>query len=402
MRQKPVIAKRNNAKILESEYSAFRKEIIDYFEKNLLDDEPLTILDPMAGTAPLVPLIETRGHKAYFNDILPLHFFMNQAKTFRAFQYYQHYGYDRFLNELLGYMVPLKDKQLYISDKWIEDNILHDLVQSWNATAKCEELARIIIRAIILLCVRPLSSITKTKNATWPKFGGISSNKNIADIVAESLTRLDTYYKKHYEPLVRKRGECIFLNGNASEIQLPEKVDLIITSPPYCNRFDILRSYGPENYFLSAVGYSVQTTDVIGTNNVKDYESLDSDYDYLIHNSESALSLLGEMRKSKIRDDQTYYLKYYTRYFITLFHVVKRVLNNLSGNGRMYFVTQDNTHRGQLIEIDRILEELLDNIGWKSKIVDQWARHHLGLQNISRDSRVVRPKQFEKLVAVWQ
>lgn len=392
----------NNAKLLNSEYATFRSEILDYFKGKLINKRPLIILDPMAGTAPLIPLVESQGHKAYFNDILPLHFFINQAKTYKAFKYYKKLGYNWFYKKLLNYMNPLSDKRLCISEKWIEDSVLDGLNKAWYAVEECEEMARTIMRAVILLCVRPLSSITKSKNPTWLKFGGISSGKGLPDIIEESLSRLDNYYKHYQLSLAEKGGECIFSNENASEINLKEKVDLIITSPPYCNRLDIIKSYGPENYFLSSIGYKVETRDIIGTIKVKEYETLELDYDYLIKNSKCAHSLLSKIKKSKKRDEQTYYLKYYTRYFATLFHTMEKVLNHLSVSGKMYFVTQDNTHRGELIEIDVILVELLRHNGWESKIIEQWERHHMGLQTVSRDRAFVRPKQFEKLVVVWR
>ena len=67
----------NNYKILSSEYGAFREEIQDVFKRLLV--KPSVILDPMSGTAPLIAFIETKGHTAYFNDILPVHFFVNKA-----------------------------------------------------------------------------------------------------------------------------------------------------------------------------------------------------------------------------------------------------------------------------------------------------------------------------------
>jgi len=104
--------------------------------------------------------------------------------------------------------------------------------------------------------------------------------------------------------------------------------------------------------------------------------------------------------KSENRDEQTYYAKYYTRYFTLVIKAFEKSLSNLLPEGKMYFVTQDNIHRGQLIEIDTILRELLVSIGWKCRRVDSWERHHLGLQNISREKALIKPKQFEKLTMV--
>ena len=392
----------NNVKVLSSEYASFRSQIQNYFRDAVLK-KPLVIYDPMAGTAPLIPFIETHGHTAYLNDVLPIHSFINRAKTYRIFQCYKQYGYDWFLQQLLNCMTLLKGKRLCISDKWIDDKVLDGLILAWQSAEQYEDDAATFLNATILLCVRPLSSITKSKNPTWLKFGGISSSKELHEIAGESMARFDKYYSHYYEPShIRKRGECIFTVQSAAELQLPQKVDLILTSPPYCNRLDPIVQYGPENYFLSALGHTSPEKNLIGTTKVRDYETLAADFEYITSKSEYAYILLNNIRKSRKADDPGYYLKYYTRYFAMLLNAIDKALNNLSPTGKMYIVTQDNTHRGHLIEIDRVLRESLKKGGWKSRLVKSWEQPHLGLQTVSKEHAFVRPKQFEKLVVMWR
>jgi len=393
-----------NSKILYSEYAAFRKKgVLEFFEKELQSRKSLKIYDPMAGTAPLIPLVEYGGHKAYFNDIFPLHYFINRAKTFNSFQCFQQTGKSWFLDRMKSHLKLINNKRLVISEKWIEESVLKGLVHAWDSFEIYNEDKSVLLKAILLLCVRPLSSITQTKNPTWIKSGGISSDRKLDDIIEESITRFENYYKYNYSKIVEtKRGNCIFLNRNANEVKLPEKVDLIITSPPYCNRFDMKTSYGPEGYFLSSVGFEIQARDIIGTIIVKDYDSFKNDIDFLMDNSREANVVFSRMKESRKRDEHVYYIKYFSRYFISLYKIMLSVLENLKSNGKMYLITQDNTHRGQLIEIEKILLELLGNKNWKFNMVDQWERHHMGLQNISRDSAFVKPRQYEKLIEVWR
>ena len=387
-------------KTLIPEYAVFRPDIHEYFQMKILK-EPLVILDPMAGTAPLIPFIETHGHRAYLNDILPVHFYINRAKRYQIFQCYKQYGYDWYVQQLLHCMAPLQGKHLCISDKWIDDSVLDSLIQAWHAVERYDESAAILLKATILLCVRPFSSITRTENPTWFKAGGMSSNKDLQEIVGESLTRFDKYYSHCYESShIDRRGESIIMCQNASELRLPQKVDLILTSPPYCNRLDPIVQYGPESYFLSAVGHTSPEKGLIGTTKVRDYETFATDFEYLTSKSEYASHLLNKIRKSPKADDPAYYLKYYTRYFAMIHQTLDRVLDNLSSSGKMYIVLQDNTHRGELIEIDRVLRELLGANGWRCRVVKKWERHHLGLRHISREHAFVRPKQSEKLVVM--
>jgi hypothetical protein len=160
--------------------------------------------------------------------------------------------------------------------------------------------------------------------------------------------------------------------------------------------------YGPENYFLAALGHVSPEEGLVSTTKVKDYDRLTLDFESLTAKSEYACHLLTKIKESSIADDPGYYLKYYTRYFATLFQVIDKVLGSLSTTGKMYIVTQDNTHRGELIEIDRVLRDLLKADRWHSRVIRKWERHHQGLRNVSRNHAFVRPKQLEKLMVVWR
>lgn len=392
-------------KVLSSEYARFRPDIQQYIIRRILPGHSV-ILDPMAGTSPLIPFIEIHGYTAYLNDISPVHFYINRAKQYRIFRCYRKYGYNWFSKELLRCMASLKGKRLYISDKWIDDRLLHGLIQAWRRVEDYDEDIKILLKATIIMSVRFFSSITKTKNPTWFKPGGISSEKSLQNIIRDTLTAFDKYYSYCYgSASVVKRGRCIFSIQDAAELNLKRKVDIILTSPQYCNRLDTLRQYAPELYFLSSVGHTIPNKNVIGTTKVRDYKNFKnfkSDFEYLINNSKFANILLNKIKKSKKKNDLTYYLPYYIRYFSTLFQTFEKLLYNLSSEGKMYIVLQDNTHRGELIEIDKVLKELLRTNGWRSRVNKTWERHHLGLRNPSRDHAFVKRKQFEKLMVIWR
>jgi len=359
----------------------------------------------MAGTSPFIPFVETHGYIAYFNDILPIYFYINRAKQYRVFQCYKKYGYNWFYRELLYCMAPLRGKHSYISHKWIDDRVLDGLIRAWRATEEYDKDIEIFLKAAIVKSVRFFSAFKSTTNPTWFKNGGISSNKNFQEIIGDTLTTFDKYYSCFYgSSSTILKGRCIFSIKNAAELNLDRKVDIILTSPPYCNRIDCVRQYGPEIYFLSAVGHNIAEDNLIGTNKVKDYkkyENPESDFEFLTNNSKFANRLLNKIKKSPQKDDLTYYLPYYTRYFSMLYQTFKKVLDSLSSEGKMYVILQDNTHRGELIEIDKILKELLKINGRRSRIIKTWERHHLGLRNPSKDHAFVKRKQFEKLMVIW-
>ena len=75
-------------KILNTEYAKFRPEIVDYFIKSKIFNNTI-LLDPMSGSSPLIPFIEKGGCIGYFNDILPVFFYINSAKTNKIFKCYK-------------------------------------------------------------------------------------------------------------------------------------------------------------------------------------------------------------------------------------------------------------------------------------------------------------------------
>jgi hypothetical protein len=160
--------------------------------------------------------------------------------------------------------------------------------------------------------------------------------------------------------------------------------------------------YGPENYFLSKIGYSIPEDELVTSTRVRTYDTLEKDFEFLINRSKTARDLLTKIKKSPNRDDPCYYLKYYTRYFAKLSNVIESAMRNLSDSGKIYIVTQDNTHRGQLIDIDKVLREMLKASGFHSRVVEEWDRHHQGLRNVSRNHAFVRPKQKEHLRVLWR
>lgn len=388
-------------KILDSEYATFRRDILKYFICTVLK-KPGVIIDPMSGTAPLIPFVETNGFTAYFNDLMPVHYYINQAKTRKAFEAYKAKGKDWFFNELLDLMSRLRGKRLHLSSDWINGEVLNTLTEAWQHTEKYDQETKYIFKAIILLSVRSFSSYSQSRNPTWFKPGGISEDSDTDDIIIRNISKFEKYFNTHYsQNTFKEHGISVFSVGPAASHTFPHQADYIITSPPYCNRLDLKRQFGPEMYFLSKVGHVIMTDDIIGTTIVRDYSSLSSDLDFLASRSEHAKLFFNRIKKLN-EHGADYYLKYYTRFFIKMVNSITSSLNYLSPNGKAYVVTQDNIHRGFLIEMDTILRQVLKSDGWSLRIIKRFERHHLGLQNVSRKHAFVRPKHFEKVLVIWR
>lgn len=390
--------------LLPKDYATFRKKIFDFIIKEVLPNTKC-IFDPMAGTAPLIPYIEKMGIKAHFNDLLPLHYFINKSKTLRCYETLKKIEKRKhnFLNqEIIHCLRSLFKKKLLISTNWIHHDILDVFIKGWEKTQNYEEDISILLKAIILLCVRPYSCYTPSiSNPTWLKKGGMSTGKSLNFVVKEIVNKFKAFFDHHYSNAsVKKVGECRFSCENAESINLNMKFDKILTSPPYANRFDPISFYGPELYFLSAVNYHVNKNEILGTTKIRDYQIAEEDLIYIKKVAPKTMSFLEAIiEKSEPRESE-YYPKTFVRYYSSLFRTLNNNLKFLKKNGKFYIVVQNNIHRGELNEMNSFLMDFFNRAGYETSIEYQKVQPHMGKRNISEKYPLVIKKHLECVIRV--
>ncbi len=391
--------------MLSRNYATYRPGLIDYFAEEVVSSKEVT-LDPLAGTAPLIPHIELSGGSAYFNDILPLHFYINRAKTFPISKVVRKDTLSNnnvLLNELKLFLKPLRNKSLQMSEKWIHDDILEVLLDAWTKTESHKKSYEIFMKAIIILCIDSLSSVSKSQsNITWNKPGGLSSDKKINQIILESMYSYLSFYDYFYADVkIVKGGKIAFLIEDASELKLSEKVNSIFTSPPYANRYDYVRMYAPELYFLSFAdkkNFNDNLNDIIlGTNIVKDYPYSKDDLSYIRKRSKKTFDFIMKVEE-KSSESSLYYPRYFAKYYANLFKTIDHLLKLLRKNGRIYIAVQDNVHRGEMNEMDVFLIDYFKTNGMKTSTVFDKLRGHQGKRNISTKYPLVIQKHKETII----
>jgi len=394
-------------RVLPTEYASYRDEVIKALSDRLDEAQrcrsyPLVLYDPMAGTAPLLPEVERCGYAAQFNDLNSLHSYVNAAKTYKSYLTFRDIGPDKLLSIVCRMASGLEHCPRTATEQWIEGSVLKRLALAWKRTEDESKPVASLARAILLLAVRDFSSFVRTKNPTWLKPGGLRSNISAKKAFRSAIKKLDNFYQDAYPNHGPVKGGCITLTDyDASRCGPEHEVDVVVTSPPFCNRVDWDRLYAPEHFFLNAVGVWHTRTEFLGTTTVHEYRDFESDFSFVAERSSYLRLFLKDVRERQIRNERQsdYYVKYFTLYFAGLFRVFDMAARVLcKGNAGIYFVVQENVHRGLIIEIGQALAESLSSQGFTSERLDTWERHHLGLQNISKRHRLVTPKARE---CIW-
>ena len=397
-------------KFFQYEYASFRNDIVNYFVSNVLPSSKI-ILDPMAGTAPLIPFCEQYGLIGIFNDILPQHFYINRAKTFKVYKSVNKLmskENSHFYPELYRIFRPFNKFNMVFSDTWIKDEILAQYIDIWNTTGNYSENLRTFLRAIIILSVRYFSGFTTSSNRTWLKEGGMTSDIDIREILDNIVDRFLSYYKfYYYQQTISLGGNLEFSMQPVSDLSIEYEVDTIITSPPFPNRYDIIRAYAPELYFLSQVieGYNVAELKdkIIGTNVVKGYDVQKNDMNYLKKVSRKTWEFVLEIeemgkQKKKKNLENLYYFRYFVKFYTNLFDVLGRLTDILRKNGSFYLVVQNNIHRGLLNDMNSFIVDYFVGKGLSVDEEYSQPRPHQGRRNISEEYPLVLKKQRETII----
>lgn len=395
-------------RVLPTEYASYRDIVLDQLSTRLLKAErllsrPLVLYDPMAGTAPLIPLVECRGYTAQFNDLNSLHRYVNAAKLYKSYVALMGFGRSKLLKALCRMTSKLDHQPRTVTKEWFDSQVLESLTAAWNRCGRLNGSISTVAKAVLLLGIRDFSSCVQTKNRTWLKPGGVRPKVSTDEVFGRAIGQLERYYDKVYDQDTDVRGgQVVFTDFDALKRIPRRRVDVIMTSPPFCNRVDWDRLYGPEHFFLSTVGVWHARTEFLGTTAVRGYCDFASEVQFVTDRSKYLARFLDEVGKRQIHKEQksNYYVKYFTRYFAGLFRAFDTAARALRcPNAGIFFVVQDNAHRGILIDIGEALAESLSFQGFRSRPIPgaDWERHHLGLQNVSRRHRLVSPKQRERI-----
>lgn len=397
--------KLSDFRFFPQEYGRYRKDILEHFVRDVLPSTRV-LLDPMAGTASLLPYCQKMGISSYYSEILPVHKFVNSAKTLEVWKCivaYERSSHNSIENFIMDFFRHFGETSLLITDSWFHDEALESLRFAWQESDGFEEKFSDFIKAVILLTVRSFSSTwSSTSNAYWHRPGGISLHKPLAEIINEIMARFRKLWQFYGDlDLLTHSASASIQIKDAKSVSCNEPVDTIITSPPYPNRFDYARMFGPELFFLAEVGVCKIEEIVkqqIATNSVRNYFPSDDELGYLYSRSEALQDFLEQVLKLGKPKEKNYYHRYFVRYYLDLFKTIDHLCGLLSESGSIHFVVQNNIHRGELNALADYSAECLAANGLKVDHSFRKLRRHQGTRNISKEHSILVKKHHEIII----
>ncbi|MDP2750510.1 MAG: site-specific DNA-methyltransferase [Nanoarchaeota archaeon] len=296
-----------------------------------------------------------------------------------------------------------------------------------NALAKENKRVQFVLR-FALLCI--LESISYTRKdgqyLRWDQRSGrrqgikpFDKGKvlefNVAIITKLNEIMTDTASDAKQNTLLnshKKPGEISLLEGSCLEI-LPTLKDCtfnaIVTSPPYCNRYDYTRTYALE---LALLGTSedglrkLRQTMISCTveNRAKDLLSLNPSWDHIIQiadNQEvlqSILQYLEDLKEMKLINN-TGIPRMVRGYFYEMACIIAECHRVLKPGGYMFMVNDNVRYAGASISVDMILSDFAEKFGFKIENILVLPK---GKGNSSQQMGLHGRDQLRKCVYIWK
>lgn len=167
---------------------------------------------------------------------------------------------------------------------------------------------------------------------------------------------------------------------------LPNSIDHIITSPPYCTRIDYVVSTSPE---LSLLGYDTTTFHdlrcrMIGTNNILERKSC-----YSNSWGTTCYSFLNQVKNHPSKASKIYYLKTYLQYFYSLYRSLDELNRVLKNRGTATIVVQNSYYKNIYLDLSKIIYEMVKPFKWGLMYKEEFS-NSATLSNVNVKSRVYR------------
>lgn len=193
-----------------------------------------------------------------------------------------------------------------------------------------------------------------------------------------------------------------------------EHVDLVITSPPYCNRYDYTRTYALELAYNGIDDNSIkqlrQTLLSATVENKSKFINLQDFYE-CIGKKEVFESLVGNFKDNDALNEALRSLNYHrnilnnknipimvANYFFEMNLIISELARILKKGGKIIMVNDNVRYNGDEIQVDLILSEFASKLGLKTDVI--WILER-GKGNSSQQMGVHGRQELRKCVYVW-
>jgi tRNA G10 N-methylase Trm11 len=410
----------------------FSAHLVEYYIRRRGIDATKKLLDPFVGSGATLFCASDLGIDALGIELLPI-----GQHIIKARDLLNHFSYDDFET-----LVQWKNKKPWIEHQgqqnftvlkitngaYSEEN--SDLIKKFLSCMQKENENLQTVLLLALFCILESISFTRKDGQylRWDQrsgrcLGALPFNKgeipNFNDAITEKLEEIiqdvrggvnDALF--NFPPPSIQKGNVTIIGGSCLR-ELPrlneKSVDLVITSPPYCNRYDYTRTYALELAMLGVdetklaklrqemLSCTVENRekDLLGLNPAwvsplsmcDNHELLQRILAYLYSKKENkTLNNNGIPRMVK-------------GYFYEMACVVYELYRVLRSGGEVVMVNDNVRYAGVSISVDLILADIAAKVGFQ---IEEISVLPIGKGNSSQQMGIYGKESLRKCVYIWR
>ncbi|MBC8488692.1 MAG: site-specific DNA-methyltransferase [Bacteroidetes bacterium] len=419
----------------------FSSALVKYFLTEY-SSKPGKIFDPFAGTGTNLFAAQELGWQSYGVELLPVGTFVMQTRQalneididkLRAvtkklwadlseLTYYKNHinhisitkdafpdETEEYLNKYLTYCSNIKDKHIETILRFAAFAVLEEI----SYTRKDGQYLRWDYRSKRDLLGKPFD---KGKILTFEEALKSKLNQIIQDL---SPSRTASLFEQFENSNIEKKPVKILEGSCLKELPKLDSdfFDFIITSPPYCNRYDYTRTYALELIFLGYDNDQVrnlrQSMLSCTVENKEKIESLRQFYVSIsqgetfekvveVYNDSKAMTevnaILDELKKLKKLNNSNI-ARMVKNYFLELCFVIYEMERITKSGGYCVMVNDNVRYGGEEIPVDLILSEFAENFGFNINKIFVLPK---GKGNSSQQMGNYGRTEVRKCVYLWQ
>ncbi len=418
----------------------FSSALVKYFLTEYYN-EPGRLLDPFAGVGTTLFAGQSLGWETHGIELLPVGIFVVEARE--ALQKINPIEFQKSIEKLWIELKKIKETKTHFNHLSITQDAFPDETEialnkflTYISTVKNEKI-QTVLRFTAFSILEELSYTRKDgQYLRWDyrskrDLNGKPFNKGkiipfdqalkhkLSQIVSDMSPQNDSLFNySNSNKFVPK--DIKLIKGTCLE-ELPHMnddfFDFIITSPPYCNRYDYTRTYALELAYLGCDNEKVkELRQELLSCTVENKEKLDYLYQLYtdlgrgttfanvlnVYNSSAAMnevnSVLDELNKlNKLNNNNI--PRMVRNYFLELCFVVFEMARVLKKGGYCVMVNDNVRYGGEEIPVDLILSEFAENFGFDVKKIFVLPR---GKGNSSQQMGNFGRTEIRKCVYLWQ
>jgi hypothetical protein len=376
-------------------YGGYTADQERFYRAHIQPEKKLSILDPMGGQGFLLADLAFQGAEVWLGDLNPA---MSLLASLRAPEMIANCERLADWTENILNLLTLQTtaRTLEYVDDWIPANIKTELQQyrtlfdipadpfKNNLTFWRLPLRKRFAAALPILAARDIACFRSSDNQTWIKPGGLQRQSSIVEPIRAALATWRQFAReRNARPKSTEMGKLVTRRMNAELGYFADcsKVNTVITSPPYANRLDYTRMWGPESQVAAALwNQSVSTiqTQQIGSNVVRGLlNRTDRERDL----PRQVIQALKAIKGDGDYASSGYYYPFFLNYAVSMMNTMRTIASRVSKNGIIIVFVRDTVRKDILFPTGLLVEKALHDVGFR--IVDRQrkiVKHHVGLR----------------------